>query len=103
MRHILLIGMGAVGRHVARALQNEANRVRLSILVRSQYVKEVKARVDEVIFDAEHFFDGYRSAPDYALACLRAASEAGATLLHDDADFDVLARHTPLRIEPVAS
>lgn len=29
--------------------------------------------------------------------------EAGATLLHDDADFDVLARHTPLRIEPVAS
>jgi len=49
MRHILLIGMGAVGRHVARALQNEANRVRLSILVRSQYVKEVKARVDEVV------------------------------------------------------
>ena len=34
MRHILIIGMGGVGRHVAHALQNDANRVRLSILVR---------------------------------------------------------------------
>ncbi len=31
-----------------------------------------------VIYDAEHFFDAYRSDPDYALACLRAAAEAGA-------------------------
>jgi len=44
-------------------------------------VAYLKARVDEVIFDAEHFFDGYRSAPDYALACLRAAAEAGAAVL----------------------
>ncbi len=41
----------------------------------------LKARVDEVIFDAEHFFDGYRAAPDYALACIRAAAQAGATLV----------------------
>jgi predicted nucleic acid-binding protein len=26
---------------------------------------------------------------------------AGATLLHADRDFDVLARHTPLRLEPL--
>ncbi|MBC7133304.1 MAG: citramalate synthase [Roseovarius sp.] len=32
----------------------------------------------EAIFDAEHFFDGYRANPAYALACLRAAMEAGA-------------------------
>jgi 2-isopropylmalate synthase len=32
----------------------------------------------EVIYDAEHFFDGYRADPDYALATLRAAAEAGA-------------------------
>ncbi|MBV9281499.1 MAG: citramalate synthase [Chloroflexi bacterium] len=32
----------------------------------------------EVMFDAEHFFDGYASDPDYALACLRAAAGAGA-------------------------
>ena len=44
-------------------------------------VAYLRPRVDEVIFDAEHFFDGYRSAPDYALACLKAAAEAGATLL----------------------
>ena len=25
---------------------------------------------DEVMFDAEHFFDGYKANPDYALACL---------------------------------
>lgn len=32
----------------------------------------------EAIFDAEHFFDGYRANPDYALACLSAALEGGA-------------------------
>ena len=31
-----------------------------------------------VIYDAEHFFDGYRDDPGYALECLQAAAEAGA-------------------------
>jgi 2-isopropylmalate synthase len=31
-----------------------------------------------VIYDAEHFFDGYRADRDYALECLRAAAQAGA-------------------------
>ncbi|HVY97187.1 MAG TPA: citramalate synthase [Solirubrobacterales bacterium] len=31
-----------------------------------------------VVFDAEHFFDGYREDRAYALACVRAAAEAGA-------------------------
>jgi 2-isopropylmalate synthase len=31
-----------------------------------------------VIYDAEHFFDGYADDRDYALRCLRAAAEAGA-------------------------
>jgi 2-isopropylmalate synthase len=30
------------------------------------------------VFDAEHFFDGYRDDPSYALECLRAAAESGA-------------------------
>jgi len=38
----------------------------------------VKDRVPEAIFDAEHFFDGYRANPDYALACATAAYRAGA-------------------------
>ena len=32
----------------------------------------------EPLFDAEHFFDGYKANPDYALRCLDAAMEAGA-------------------------
>jgi len=38
----------------------------------------MKKHVDEVIFDAEHFFDGFRANPDYALECLKAAQEGGA-------------------------
>ncbi|AWM87600.1 citramalate synthase [Microvirga sp. 17 mud 1-3] len=32
----------------------------------------------EVIVDCEHFFDGYKANPDYALACARTAYESGA-------------------------
>ncbi|MCP9483076.1 citramalate synthase [Shimia sp. CNT1-13L.2] len=32
----------------------------------------------EALFDAEHFFDGYKSNPDYALEAVKAAYEAGA-------------------------
>jgi 2-isopropylmalate synthase len=35
----------------------------------------------EAVYDAEHFFDGYRSDRDYALATLRAARGAGARTL----------------------
>src|SRR5258708_1591637 len=35
-------------------------------------------RVDEVVFDAEHFFDGYKANPGFALGCLKAAQAAGA-------------------------
>ena len=37
--------------------------------------------VAELFFDAEHFFDGYKANPDYALAVLKRASEAGADVL----------------------
>ena len=35
-------------------------------------------KVEEIIFDAEHFFDGYKTNPNYSLNCLKAALEAGA-------------------------
>ncbi len=38
----------------------------------------VTQRLDEAIFDAEHFFDGYKANPDFALDCLKAAQAAGA-------------------------
>ncbi len=39
------------------------------------------AQGKRVIFDAEHVFDGLRADRDYAIACLRAAAEAGAERL----------------------
>ena len=36
---------------------------------------------EEVFYDAEHFFDGYRANPEYALATLKAALKGGATRL----------------------
>lgn len=41
-------------------------------------VAYLKARGREVIFDAEHFFDGYRADPDYAVQVLDTARDAGA-------------------------
>jgi 2-isopropylmalate synthase len=35
----------------------------------------------EVLYDAEHFFDGYRRNPEYALQTLRAAQDAGASVI----------------------
>ncbi|MFM7141095.1 MAG: citramalate synthase [Alphaproteobacteria bacterium] len=39
----------------------------------------LRERLDEVIVDAEHFFDGWAANPEFALDCLRAAADAGAT------------------------
>src|SRR6266581_8300447 len=41
----------------------------------------LKKRIDEVFFDAEHFFDGYAANPEYALECVKAAAEAGAAVI----------------------
>ncbi|UWQ80988.1 citramalate synthase [Leisingera sp. S132] len=41
-------------------------------------VAHIVAQRREALFDAEHFFDGYKDNPDYALAACRAALEAGA-------------------------
>lgn len=44
-------------------------------------VRFLKAHGKEVIYDAEHFFDGYKDSRDHALSTLRAAHEAGADRL----------------------
>ena len=41
-------------------------------------VEAAKDAGKEAMVDCEHFFDGYKANPDYALACARAAYEAGA-------------------------
>jgi 2-isopropylmalate synthase len=44
----------------------------------SESVGFLVAQGKRVVYDAEHFFDGYRDDAAYALGCLRAAAEAGA-------------------------
>jgi 2-isopropylmalate synthase len=41
-------------------------------------VRAAKAKGREVLLDCEHFFDGYKANPAYALACAKAAHEEGA-------------------------
>ncbi|MCH5324049.1 MAG: citramalate synthase [Eubacterium sp.] len=44
-------------------------------------VQYLKSRGKAVIFDAEHFFDGYKANPDYSLEVLKAAQKAGASVI----------------------
>ncbi|MEJ2696837.1 MAG: citramalate synthase, partial [Candidatus Sulfobium sp.] len=44
-------------------------------------VAYLKKYTDKVFMDAEHFFDGYRNNPEYALKCLAAAEDAGTDCL----------------------
>ncbi|HSH68826.1 MAG TPA: citramalate synthase [Deferrisomatales bacterium] len=44
-------------------------------------VAYLKGRVDEVIYDAEHFFDGFKANPEYALQTVLAAVAGGADVV----------------------
>jgi 2-isopropylmalate synthase len=44
----------------------------------AESVAFLRGQGKRVVYDAEHFFDGFRDDPAYALRCLRAAVEAGA-------------------------
>lgn len=47
----------------------------------SDTVSYLKGKGREVIFDAEHFFDGFKDDPEMAMSALRAAGDAGADVL----------------------
>jgi 2-isopropylmalate synthase len=64
--------------HVTTALGVSLEENRQAI---SDSFAHVVAQGREALFDAEHFFDGYKANPDYALSCLRAARDAGARWL----------------------
>src|SRR5579885_1514755 len=49
-----------------------------NIAMIGESIAHAAGRLDEVLFDAEHFFDGYKANPDFALACVKAAADAGA-------------------------
>ncbi len=58
---------------VALGIDNEENLAGIS-----ESVAAVKAASREAMIDCEHFFDGYKANPAYALACAKAAHDAGA-------------------------
>ncbi|MFQ5764144.1 MAG: citramalate synthase [Rhodospirillales bacterium] len=61
--------------HVRVALGIEADE---NVAMIADSVALADGRTDEVIFDAEHFFDGYKANAPFALDCLKAAVDAGA-------------------------
>ena len=64
--------------HVTEALRVSLER-NMEIIAGS--VGFLRPRFGEVFYDAEHFFDGYKDNPEYALETLRRAQEAGADFL----------------------
>ncbi|HDQ41705.1 MAG TPA: citramalate synthase [Desulfonatronum sp.] len=64
--------------HVQEALRTSLEH-NLEIIYAS--MRYLRPHVQELFFDAEHFFDGFKAQADYALHCLRKAWEAGADVL----------------------
>ena len=61
--------------HVTDVLKTTAEE---NLAIISESVAFLKQNGREVIFDAEHFFDGFLANRSYAMAAVRAAAEAGA-------------------------
>src|SRR3954462_11089055 len=90
--------------HVRVALETSEEENLASI---RESVQAAKKKGHEVLIDCEHFFDGYKANPKYALACARAAHEAGArwvvlcdtnggTLPHEvEAIVEEVVKHVP--------
>lgn len=71
---VTLVGKSSV-LHVERVLQTTREE---NLRMIGESVAYLKGHGKEVVYDGEHFFDGYRLDPEYALATLRAAAEGGA-------------------------
>jgi 2-isopropylmalate synthase len=61
--------------HVTHALRATPHE---NLKMIGESVRFLKSKGKEVVYDAEHFFDGYHANAEYALASLKAAMEAGA-------------------------
>ena len=58
---------------IALGISNDENLSNIS-----ESAKHIVKSGKEFMFDAEHFFDGYKSNPEYAISCLKAAYDNGA-------------------------
>jgi 2-isopropylmalate synthase len=64
--------------HVIKALKTTLGE---NLAMIEESVSFLRKRMDEVVYDAEHFFDGYKANPEYAIQTLLAAEGAGADCL----------------------
>ena len=64
--------------HVTEVLKTTAEE---NLLMIKDSIGFLKSNHKEVVYDAEHFFDGYKDNPDYALETLKAAIAGGADFL----------------------
>jgi 2-isopropylmalate synthase len=64
--------------HVEDALQTT---LKENLRIIEESIKYVKSKGREVIYDAEHFFDGYKADSEYAMKTLSAAAKGGADSL----------------------
>ncbi|MGQ0803390.1 MAG: citramalate synthase [Actinomycetota bacterium] len=85
LRHLVESGAPAfciVGKtwdyHVKEALQTTLDE---GVAMVADSIGFLRGHADRVLFDAEHFFDGYKRNPEFALAVLEAAAQAGASHL----------------------
>jgi 2-isopropylmalate synthase len=85
LRHLVEAGTSSaciVGKcwdyQVTEALQTTLDE---GVAMVADSVAYLKGRGLEVLFDAEHFFDGYKHNPEYSLRVLEAAAQAGADWL----------------------
>src|SRR3984893_8016482 len=65
-------------RHVELALRTTLDE---NLAMIADTVRHLTEEGQRVFLDAEHFFDGYKANPAYALECVRAAAEAGASVI----------------------
>src|SRR5580692_3634012 len=65
-------------RHVELALRTTLAE---NLAMIADTVRHLSEEGQRVFLDAEHFFDGYKANPAYALECVRAAVEAGASVI----------------------
>lgn len=61
--------------HVSEALETTLEE---NLAMISSTIAYLRGRFEKIIFDAEHFFDGFKADREYALESIRAAAEAGA-------------------------
>ena len=69
------------GKNSARHAMSAAGNLDKNLSMIQDSVKAAAANGLTVVYDAEHFFDGYKENKEYALTCLETALEAGASWL----------------------